>query len=127
MFPAWEYPVSGYFDYAKCYKYSGSGSTGYFSPYASATLTTVGSYKIYTCDGTAWSGNLLNWATMTAIDIFRATLTGGNRALGTGGWSTSSGNTTAATLVSDYSAGDSTTTTYLRRSAVVPVRTRVIT
>jgi type IV pilus assembly protein PilY1 len=69
---------------------------------------TNSSYKIYTCDGTAWSGNLLNWATMTAIDIFRATLTGGNRALGTGGWSTSSGNTTAATLVSDYSAGDST-------------------
>jgi hypothetical protein len=30
-----------------------------------------------------------------------------------------SGNTTAATLVSDYSA-DSTTTTYLRRAAVVP-------
>ncbi|WP_165494131.1 pilus assembly protein [Aquitalea sp. USM4] len=115
-------PFLGYFDYAKCYKYSGSGSTGYFSPYASATLTSVTYnstvYKIYTCDGTAWSGNLLNWATMTAIDIFRATLTGGNRALGTGGWS--SGSTTASTLVSDYSAGDSTTTTYLRRAAVVP-------
>jgi hypothetical protein len=34
-------PFLGYFDYAKCYKYSGSGSTGYFSPYASATLTSV--------------------------------------------------------------------------------------
>ncbi|WP_287878973.1 PilC/PilY family type IV pilus protein [Aquitalea sp.] len=117
-------PFLGYFDYAKCYKYTGSGSTGYFTPYSSATLTSVTYnstvYKIYTCDGTAWSGNLLNWATMSAIDIFRATLTGGNRALGTGGWSTSSGNTTAATLVSDYSAGDGASLTYLRRAAVVP-------
>ena len=111
-------PFLGYFDYAKCYQYTGSGTTGYFKPYSSATLTTVGSYQIYTCDGTAWSGNLLNWATMSAIDVFRATLTGGNRALGTGGWS--SGNTTASTLTSDYSAGDTTSATYLRRAAVVP-------
>lgn len=121
-------PFLGYFDYAKCYKYTGSGSSGYFTPYSSATLTSVTSgsgnsaktYQIYTCDGTAWSGNLLNWATMTAIDVFRATLTGGNRALGNGGWSTSSGNTSASTLVSDYSAGDTTSATYLRRAAVVP-------
>ncbi|MFD2110837.1 PilC/PilY family type IV pilus protein [Thiorhodococcus fuscus] len=31
------------------------------------------------CGGSKWSGNFLNWATMTAIDEFIHTMTGGNR------------------------------------------------
>lgn len=31
------------------------------------------------CGGSKWSGNFLNWATMTAIDEFILTMTGGNR------------------------------------------------
>jgi Tfp pilus tip-associated adhesin PilY1 len=68
-FPAQEY--IGIFDPEKCYTYSSS----YFSP-AGATGAN------HTCSG-QWSGNFLNWATMTAIDEFRWALTGGNRYIDT--------------------------------------------
>lgn len=58
---------SGYFDPYKCYTYSG----GMFVP---STVTTT-----KTCNGSTWSGNWLNWATMTKMDILRATLYGGYR------------------------------------------------
>jgi type IV pilus assembly protein PilY1 len=60
----------GYFDPDKCYTYAGSGSTGRFEP-SSITAN-------HQCSG-AWSGNFLNWATMTAIDAVRKAFTGGNR------------------------------------------------
>jgi Tfp pilus tip-associated adhesin PilY1 len=60
----------GYFDPDKCYTYVGSGSTGRFEP-SSITAN-------HQCSG-AWSGNFLNWATMTAIDAVRKAFTGGNR------------------------------------------------
>ncbi|SEM24538.1 type IV pilus assembly protein PilY1 [Luteibacter sp. UNCMF331Sha3.1] len=63
----------GYFDPLKCYKYS---SSGYFTP--SKTLAS----SDLSCNGD-WSGNMLNWATMTALDEFRKTLTGGNRSVDT--------------------------------------------
>ncbi len=63
----------GIFDSNKCYTYSGSDH--YFSP-AGATNAS------YECSG-QWSGNLLNWATMTAIDEFRIALTGGTRQIDT--------------------------------------------
>ena len=92
----------GYFDSDKCYDYSGAGTAnGYFYPVA-----TVNNATNRTCANSRWSGNLLNWATMTAVDIFRATLTGGNRALGNTGAS------------AEYAAGDTATTTYLRRARV---------
>ena len=58
--------------------------TGYFNPgkcytYSSGTFNVSGNATNHTCGGTAWSGNFLNWATMTALDGFRRTLTGGNR------------------------------------------------
>ncbi|MBF0145460.1 MAG: hypothetical protein HQL84_05960 [Magnetococcales bacterium] len=56
----------GYFDPAKCYTYVNSR----FEPAAAASS--------HQCSG-QWSGNFLNWATMTAIDEFRWALTGGNR------------------------------------------------
>lgn len=61
----------GYFDPNKCYVYNStrfepSGSTG----------------TNHTCSS-KWSGNFLNWATMTAIDMFTWTMTGGNRVVDT--------------------------------------------
>lgn len=66
----------GYFENTKCYTYSGSGATGLFSPSGAATN--------HQCPaGTAWSGNMLNWSTMLAVDAFRKAFTGGNRAVDT--------------------------------------------
>lgn len=68
----------GYFDVAKCYAYKtgvtfGSWSGDYFEPTGAAGTDRK-------CGGSkGWSGNFLNWATMTAIDEFRWVLTGGNR------------------------------------------------
>lgn len=61
----------GYFDPNKCYSYS----SGRFNP-DGATGTN------HTCSS-KWSGNFLNWATMTAIDMFTWTMTGGNRVVDT--------------------------------------------
>jgi len=64
----------GYFDSYKCYEYSGSGATGKFVPFS----VTTNKY----CEGGAagkWSGNLLNWATMTRMDVMRKVLYGGKR------------------------------------------------
>src|SRR5882724_2984531 len=65
----------GYFDSAKCYAYSGSVDSGSFSPTALATG--------HNCNGGSgggrWSGNFLNWATMTRMDALRKVLYGGLR------------------------------------------------
>lgn len=59
----------GYFDPGKCYNYS----NGQFEP---AGITADGY-----CDQTAgdWSGNFMNWATMSRMDIVRKVLYGGYR------------------------------------------------
>jgi len=57
----------GYFGPNKCYTYSSSR----FNPAGATTAT-------HTCSG-QWSGNFLNWATMTASDMFILNMTGGNR------------------------------------------------
>jgi type IV pilus assembly protein PilY1 len=67
-FPTTEY--LGYFNPKKCYDYTSSR----FVPSADASIT-------HTCSS-KWSGNFLNWATMTAIDEFIWTMTGGNRVTG---------------------------------------------
>ncbi len=68
----------GYFDAVKCYTYE----SGVFVPNKMATLT---SDKRYTCGGGAglWSGNFLNWATMTRMDVIRKMLYGGKRSTDT--------------------------------------------
>lgn len=66
FFPSYTY--LGIFDPNKCYSYSG----GIFVPVGAASLPN------HTCSG-KWSGNFLNWATMTATDLFIWTLTGGDR------------------------------------------------
>jgi len=58
----------GYFDYTKCYTYD--NSNGRFSP-ASVTSTKK-------CSG-QWSGNFLNWISMSRADIMRKVLYGGLR------------------------------------------------
>ncbi len=65
----------GYFDSFKCYNYNGTSSR--FEP------TSVTADK--TCTGQAgrWSGNFLNWSTMTKIDIVRKVLYGGLRSTDT--------------------------------------------
>lgn len=62
----------GYFDATKCYAYS--SSSGYFVPQA-AVVDTVNHY----CNNKLWSGNFLNWATMTRMDEVRKILYGGLR------------------------------------------------
>ncbi len=86
----------GYFDSEKCYRYN--QTAGYFEPTSQLPSNNY-------CQGD-FSGNALNWMTMTTIDIFRQTMTGGNRARGIG------------TSPSDYENGDSIGLTILRRAYV---------
>jgi type IV pilus assembly protein PilY1 len=58
----------GYFDSKKCYTYKNSR----FEPVS--IITTTDHY----CNGT-WSGNFLNWSTMTRMDVLRKILYGGKR------------------------------------------------
>ncbi|MGI9281393.1 MAG: pilus assembly protein [Endozoicomonas sp.] len=64
----------GYFDSQWCYSYS--SSNGRYSPVSQATGT-----NNHFCETSAaqWSGNFLNWATMSRIDILRRVLFGGKR------------------------------------------------
>jgi type IV pilus assembly protein PilY1 len=65
----------GYFDYSKCYKYD--TTLNRFTPLGNA----AGHY----CDGytSAWSGNFLNWSSMSRVDEVRKILYGGNRVVDT--------------------------------------------
>lgn len=61
----------GYFDNRKCYSYNSTNE--FFSPESGRTATGA-------CPNTAhWSGNLLNWLTMSNLDQFRSVMTGGTR------------------------------------------------
>lgn len=79
----------GYFDAVKCYSYD--ASTNQFNPSALATQTnvTVGAVTSikYSCPSwqSYWSGNFLNWATMTRLDTVRKMLYGGFRSTDTNG------------------------------------------
>ncbi|MCW7539174.1 PilC/PilY family type IV pilus protein [Aquabacterium sp. A7-Y] len=72
------YKYYGYFDATKCYTYDTSNNR--FNPSALAVVST----NRYTCTGsTEWSGNFLNWATMTRLDVVRKMLYGGKRSTDT--------------------------------------------
>ena len=88
----------GYFDAAKCYQYS--ISNGYFVASALATPSN------HECGG-AWSGNMLNWATMTAIDETRWAMTGGNRDIDTAATSSSAALTVLKRAVKARGPNDS--------------------
>ncbi|MGI2028819.1 pilus assembly protein [Endozoicomonas acroporae] len=66
----------GYFDSGWCYQYA----SGRYSPVVQAT----GDHGHYcTTSQAPWSGNFLNWATMTRMDILRTVLFGGKRSTDT--------------------------------------------
>ncbi len=67
---------SGYFDPNICYKYGSSQFKG------SAAATGTGAIK-HKCDGSSWSGNFLNWVTMSRLDLVRYVLYGGYRSTDT--------------------------------------------
>lgn len=62
----------GIFDSEKCYTYDATNN--WFAPTSLAST--------HACAGN-WSGNFLNWASMTGLDEFRYAMTGGNRYLDT--------------------------------------------
>ncbi|GGK61652.1 pilus assembly protein [Amphritea balenae] len=68
----------GYFDSAKCYLYDSTDKR--FEPDG-----TAGGTNGHECNGNnkQWSGNWLNWATMTRMDIVRKVLYGGKRSTDT--------------------------------------------
>ena len=69
------YDYYGYFDPRKCYSYNTTDNR--FVPDSLATGT-----NYHTCNDASsslWSGNLLNWASMTRLDIVRKVLYGGLR------------------------------------------------
>ena len=66
----------GYFDPYKCYTHSGgstggSGTTDLFAPVS----TTTNKF----CSSGQWSGNVLNWITMSRMDVLKKVLYGGQR------------------------------------------------
>lgn len=61
----------GYFDLYKCYTYD--TGTSMFKP-AKTTATKF-------CSSNQWSGNVLNWLTMTRMDVLRKVLYGGHRSV----------------------------------------------
>lgn len=67
-----DFDYYGYFDSYKCYTYQ--TAWGRYDP----TSDTADKY----CSGT-WSGNFLNWASMTRIDVVRKVLYGGKRSIDT--------------------------------------------
>lgn len=77
------FDYSGYFDPVLCYSYG----SGRFK--AAATATDLnGNGKAHECgtgtgNTTQWSGNFLNWVTMSRIDVLRFVLYGGNRSTDT--------------------------------------------
>ncbi len=74
------YKYYGYFDEDKCYKYSTSNNRFEPSRVVDTTVGNVG-YCNYAGDSNEWSGNFLNWSTMTRMDAIRKILYGGLRFL----------------------------------------------
>jgi type IV pilus assembly protein PilY1 len=70
----------GYFDPTRCYTYSGTSSTGFFVIDSLANAN----HECTSSSTSDFSGNVLNWLTMSAIDEFRYAITGGNRISETG-------------------------------------------
>tara|TARA_R110001583_G_scaffold42202_9_gene134198 strand:+ start:2837 stop:7273 length:4437 start_codon:yes stop_codon:yes gene_type:complete len=74
---------SGYFDSGKCYTYANSRFEPIKSVEATPATTPV-TPTMHQCApaATYWSGNFLNWASMTRMDMVRKVLYGGLRATG---------------------------------------------
>lgn len=73
----------GYFDSYKCYTYD-TGSGRFVPTTTNGRITaqsssSAGNLAAKYCNGSTWSGNFLNWATMTRVDVVRKILFGGKR------------------------------------------------
>lgn len=66
-----DYP--GYFNPLKCYTYA-AAPKAYFE--ISSGVTAANTHE---CNGSSFSGNFLNWASMSTLDLLRYGLTGGDR------------------------------------------------
>lgn len=70
---------AGYFNPSKCYVYKGGNRNlsdeAYFVIHKDAERDTR------ECDGQSFSGNFMNWASASAIDMLRYALTGGDRVI----------------------------------------------
>src|SRR5690554_2376950 len=71
------YEYYGYFDSKKCYTYDSGENKNYYVP---SRFVNDAGYCNYQGGTGEWSGNFLNWATMTRIDAVRKILYGGLRA-----------------------------------------------
>jgi type IV pilus assembly protein PilY1 len=74
----------GYFDPVKCYSYDSTNKrfnpAGFSAKQDNAySLRKYGHTYTKFCDSTQWSGNILNWLTMTRMDVLRKVLYGGRR------------------------------------------------
>ena len=67
-----DYDYEGYFDPYKCYAYAG---TNEFIPHSIATTDS----RICVANTNHWSGNFLNYLTMSRMDVLRKVLYGGTR------------------------------------------------
>ena len=67
----------GYFDAESCYSYNNDADA------ALRRFDRIGPATARECGGTGFSGNFMNWATSSAIDILRYGLTGGDRVVDT--------------------------------------------
>jgi type IV pilus assembly protein PilY1 len=67
------YEYYGYFGADLCYRYDA----------ANARFEPVGAAVSHACGSAYWSGNFLNWATMTRMDLLRRVLYGGRRVVDT--------------------------------------------
>ena len=79
-----DFEYYGYFNSLKCYDYT-TGVVDAYIPSGDVDNTAVGSedYKCTGSNNNKWSGNFLNWATMTRMDIVRKVLYGGKRTVDT--------------------------------------------
>lgn len=67
----------GYFDTESCYTYVNDSNA------ALRRFDRIGPATDRACGGTGFSGNFMNWATSSAIDVLRLGLTGGDRVVDT--------------------------------------------
>jgi type IV pilus assembly protein PilY1 len=107
----------GYFDSYKCYSYSDISNR--FEP----SSTTNTKY----CDG-LWSGNFLNWASMTRIDTIRKILYGGLRSTDASSTATPSSSTTTTPVTTNPVITNTVTSAYVVSGPVAgnPVTISVI-
>jgi type IV pilus assembly protein PilY1 len=70
----------GYFDPESCYTYTNDTANSLLRRFTrSGDAARSAGVSLRTCGGTAFSGNFMNWATSSAIDVLRLGLTGGDR------------------------------------------------